>query len=117
MQYIWVAFGTGKYFKFYDITSILITVGEPKSCALPVFHALTGCDTTSVFKGKGKISAWEAWKAYEEVTNTLLYLANYPFEHLKVDSAHFQRIQRLIVILYDKSSPLSSINETRKNIE
>ena len=49
---------------------------------MPVFHAMTGCDTVSAFKGKGKISAWQAWQAYEDITDTLVYLANHPFEHL-----------------------------------
>ena len=57
---IWIAFGIGKDLRFYSINVICATLGEPRSRALPVFHALTGCDTTSAFKGKGKKSAWQA---------------------------------------------------------
>ena len=57
---IWIAFGIGKDLRFYSINGICATLGEPRSRALPVFHALTGCDTTSAFKGKGKKSAWQA---------------------------------------------------------
>ena len=39
-----------------------------KCLALPVFHYLTGCDTTSSFGGKGKKTGWEAWNAYPVVT-------------------------------------------------
>lgn len=63
---IWIAFGIGKDFRFYSINEVCATLGEPRSRALPVctvFHALTGCDTTSAFRGKGKKSAWQAWQA------------------------------------------------------
>ena len=68
---IWVAFGVGKNYRFLSINAICHTLGRPKAQALPVFHALTGCDTTSAFRGKGKKSAWQAWQAFEEVTDTL----------------------------------------------
>ncbi len=113
---VWVAFGTGKNFRFYNINAICITIGEPRARALPVFHALTGCDTTSAFRGRGKKSAWQAWQAYEEVTQTFTFLAAHPFELLHAESDHFQRIERFTVVLYDKTSPLSSANEAREEL-
>ena len=113
---IWIAFGMGKDYRFYSINAIFTTLGDSRSRALPVFHALTGCDTTSAFRGKGRKLAWQAWQAYEEVTETFQYLADHPFEHLNAESVHFRNIERLIVILYDKTSPLSSVNETRKEL-
>ena len=61
--------------------------------------------------GKKEKSAWQAWQAYEEGTETFQYSADHPFEHL---NAEFRNIKRLIVILYDNSSPVSSVNDTRK---
>ena len=58
---IWVAFGMGKHYRFYNINAICAWLGEPQSRALPVFHAYSGCDTTSAFKCKSKKSAWQAW--------------------------------------------------------
>ena len=58
---IWVAFGTGKNYRFLSINAICDSLGERRARVLPVFHALTGCDTTSAFKGKGKKSARQAW--------------------------------------------------------
>ncbi len=81
-----------------------------------MFHALTGCDTTSAFRGKVKKSSWQAWQAYEEVTETLLFLAPHPFEHLNDDSTHFHKIERFTVVLYDKTSHLSSVNEAREEV-
>ena len=51
---IWMGFGTGKHFQYYNINSICHQLGESKSTALPFYHAFTGCDTTSQFFGKGK---------------------------------------------------------------
>ena len=66
---IYVAFGMGKRFRFYHINHICKSLGEPKSRGLLMFHAYSGCDTTSAFNGKGKKSAWKAWKAYDLVTD------------------------------------------------
>ncbi len=113
---IWVAFGMGRNFRFYSITAICSSLGEAKSRALPVFHAVTGCDTVSAFKGKSKKSTWQAWLANEEITETFAYLSSHPFEQLEIDSDHFWKIERLIVIIYNRTSHLSCVNEARKEI-
>ena len=110
---IWVAFGTGKSFKYLNINAISSHIGEAKARALPMFHALTGCDTTSAFKGRGKKTAWQD---YEEVTQTFTYLATHPFQCLNINSEHFKRIERYVVVLYDKTSSLSFVNEAREEL-
>ena len=77
-----------------------------------MFHALTGCDTTSTFYGKSKTSAWQTWELYPGVTLTFEFPANNPFRQLTVYSDHFKRIERFTVILFDKLSPLDSIKKT-----
>jgi hypothetical protein len=110
-----VAFGMGKKYRFYHINAICRNLAESKSRALPVFHAYSGCDTTSAFIGKGKKSAWHAWQVYDDATNAFVYLANHPFALLDINSEQFQQLERLTVVLYDTSNPLTSINEARKN--
>ena len=56
--------------------------------------------------GKGKKTAWRAWKAYDDVTEIFVHLAKHPFQLLDVDCQEFQKLERLTVILYDKSSPV-----------
>ena len=51
---LWVAFGTGKNYRMISAHGIYAALGEEKSLALPMFHALTGCDTVSSFSGRGK---------------------------------------------------------------
>ena len=113
---VWVAFGMGRNFGFHYINDICSSLGELRSRSLPVFHAYSGCDTTSAFNGKGKKSAWKAWQSYEDVTETFVYLSNNPFHRMSVEDLHFQNLERLTVILYDKTSPLISINESRKDL-
>ena len=113
---IWVAFGMGKSYRFLSINAIFDSLGKQKAQALPLFHALTGSDTTSAFKGKGKKSAWQAWQAFAEVTDTFVYCSLHPFESLSVDSIHFKAIERFVVVLYDRTSPLISVNDTREEL-
>lgn len=112
----WIAFGMSKNYRFYSVNAIYNYLGKAKSRALPVFHALTGCDTTSFFKGKGKKSSWQAWQAYEEVTEIFEYIASHPFKHLDENSNEFTKIERLIVVLYDRTSHLASINVAREEL-
>ena len=93
MADIWVAFGMGKNYRFYSINDICASLGVAQSLALPVFHAISGCDSTSAFKSKGKKSAWQAWQAYEEVTETFTYLAGHPFTVLHEESDHFLKLE------------------------
>ena len=111
-----IAFGVGKNYRFISINAICSTLGEMRSQALPVFHALTGCDTTSALKGKGKKSAWQAWQACDEVTETFVHLSANPFMNLDTDSSYFTSIERFIVVLYDRTSPLTLVNDAREEL-
>ena len=55
VQELWVAFGTGKNFRYIPAHKIAASLGPDKSLALPIFHAYTGCDTVSFFSTKGKL--------------------------------------------------------------
>ena len=79
-------------------------------------RAISGCDTTSAFWGTGKKSFWQAWMAFEEVTDTFVYLASHPFEPLDSNCENFRKIERLIVLVYDKTSTSLSINQTRREL-
>ena len=76
-----------------------------------MFRAFSGCDTNSAFNDKGKKSVWQAWQAFEDVTETFVYLAGHPFQLLDAEDGTFLKIERMTVILYDKTIPLSSVNE------
>ena len=54
--------------------------------------------------------------AFEEVTDTFVYLASHPFEPLDSNGENFCKIERLIVLVYDKTSTSLSINQTRREL-
>ena len=60
---LWFAFGTGTSptFRYLDATAMAEALGNAKCGGLSAFRALTGCDVTSPFAGKGKRTAWTAW--------------------------------------------------------
>ena len=51
---VWVTFGSGKNMRYIPAHIVAKPLGTDKASALPVFHALTGCDTVSFFGGRGK---------------------------------------------------------------
>ena len=56
---VWIAFGTGKDYRYIPVHSIFKTLGPLKSLSLPVFHAFTKCDTVSHFFQIGKKDSLE----------------------------------------------------------
>ena len=58
---LWFEFRTGTTFWHLDATAMAQTLGDAKCDGLPAFHALTRCDVTSSFVGKGICAAWTAW--------------------------------------------------------
>ena len=42
---VWVAFGSGKIFLYMVAHQIKARLGSEKSCALPLFRGLTGCES------------------------------------------------------------------------
>lgn len=75
---LWIAFGSGSSFRYLPVHLYASAMGQEKARALPIFHAITGCDTVSSFYGRGKKSAWEAMTSYELATRVFLQLAASP---------------------------------------
>lgn len=51
LQELWVAYGAGKHFYYLSIHDIVSSLGAEVAMAVSMFHAFTGCDTTSMFAG------------------------------------------------------------------
>ncbi len=110
---LYVAFGTSKHFRYIPIHEIADSLGPLKCRALPMFHAITGCDTTSSFAGKGKKTAWEAWQACPPVTDALLVLSDRP---QVVSDICFQEVERFVVVMYSRACEKSLVNEARREL-
>ena len=64
LQQLWIAFGTGKSFRYLAIYEIAAAMGPQKALALPMFHVLTVCGTVSAFTNHGKRTAWVTWNSF-----------------------------------------------------
>jgi hypothetical protein len=78
---VWIKFGVRKSMQHIHLKSVVNKIGLRISRGLPFFHALTGCDTTSSFKGKAKKSAWQTWKSFQAATPIFEELSHYPILH------------------------------------
>ena len=84
-----------------------------KSHALPLFHALTGCDTVSAFIEHGKKTTWAVWNEFPELTNALLELAHTPTE---ISEQATYAIERFVILIYDRTSTCTDVNQARKKL-
>jgi hypothetical protein len=112
---LWVGFGTGKKYCDIPVHVLHSNLGPSKSLALPLFHSLTGCDTTSQFLGCGKKTAWAAWTSLPDLTDTLVALTEDP-TLFSTDSVHMQRIERFVVLMYSKGCGVARVNEARHRL-
>src|SRR6218665_864726 len=100
---VWIHFGVGKNVRLLAIHELSSVLGPDKSAAFPVFHSMTGCDTTSSFSGRGKKSAWDAWSSYPVVTEAFLNLSRMGVND-QIDRATVDVLQRFVVIMYERTS-------------
>ena len=111
---VWIAFGSGKHQQNIDLGVIFTSFG-PKDCvSMPLFHALTGCDTTSAFRTKGKKMCMATWKKNPWFSDVLVELATNPFNQITMDSQEFHEIETFISNLY--SSEGTNVNQVRKSM-
>ena len=109
---VWIAFGTGKCLRFIAAHKIARGLGPDQCMALPMLHAFTGCDTVSFFGGRGKRTAWDTWKATDDVTPVLCSLATTP-ESVESFS---KPLERFVILLYERTSNLECVNQARKQL-
>ena len=109
---LWLAFVTGKIFRYMAAHQIAVSLGPEMSCALPMFHALTSCDTVSSFAGHGK-KTWSTWKSLPEQTDALLILADGPKE-IPDDAVNI--IERFVILLFDRTSTCTKVDHARRKL-
>ncbi|KAG1674646.1 Pinin [Nymphon striatum] len=110
---LWIAFGTGNKFRYLPAHEYACTLGPEKSKSLPLFHALTGCDTVSSFLGCGKKTAWDVWMTFDESTTAFLELTTCPTD---ISDDCMAVIERFVVLLYNRGSELNKVNDARKHL-
>ena len=82
-------------------------------CLPPFFHAFAGCDQVLFFAGRKK-AAWSKWNHFSELTISFFSMSLLPI--LEDITNHSASIERFVVLLYDHTSTISTVNECRKNL-
>ena len=121
MEELWISFGTGKHFRHIPIHEVARGLCNDRSMVIPLFHAMTCCDTVSYFANIGKKTAWQRWDSFPELTETLLMLqVADELEPEAVPESAYQTIEKFVVSLNDKSSAITegsaSVNASRKDL-
>ena len=89
-------------------------LGALKCAGLPVFHAFTGSDTTSAFRGKAKKTCFKAWDDYEPISEVFKTISDNPFQKIGLNDPHFQTIERYTIKIFQPQCPENSINKAKK---
>ena len=103
----------GKAFRFLTAHEMARALGPEKAHALPMFHALTGCDTVSCYAGRGKRTAWAVWTALPDLTQVLIDLTTAPAPVDEEFEDATQTIERFVILLYDRTSTSTDVNKAR----
>ena len=96
---MWVACGHGSKLRFIP-------------CHL-IAAKLSGCDTVSAFHAIGKKTAWAVWCSIPHLATVFSRLAHAPSQ---VSPDDLNAIERYVVLLYQRTSALSHVNEARKQL-
>ena len=111
---IWIAFGSGKAFRYIEVPKIAAVLGPVKSLALPAFHAPTGGDQVLSSYSKGEKTAWDTWSVFGDVTLAFATLSNNPNTEAVYESLHL--LERFVVLMHDRTSSCVSANEARLDL-
>ncbi len=94
-SHLWIGSGSGKNYRDIPVHDLFSRLGPSRSRTIPLFHALSGRDTTSQLLGCGKKTAWAAWESMPEMTETLLELTDNP-DTFTIDSVRIQQLERFM---------------------
>ena len=110
---LWVAFGHGAKLRYIPGHRPAAILGEEASQGLLFMHAVSGCDSVSAFHGIGKKTAWAVWRSMPHINHVLSHLEK---GSSIISTEDMEEIERYVVLLYQRTSPLCQVNEARKQM-
>ena len=114
IEQLWIAFGTGKDFRYIPIHEIASALCPQMAKGLLFFHAFTGCDVTSYFANRGKKSAWKTWVAWPEITDSFATLSLPCTVNIPEDI--ILKLERFVVLMYCRTSDDMHVNTARMTL-
>ena len=113
LEKMWVTFGKGEKTRWIPIHEVVSAIEPEKTHGILFFHAFSGCDIVSSFHGKSKKSAWKTWDVCDEVSSTFATLNECPSA---VKDSDLQALEKFVVLMYDRSSDVTTVNEARLDL-
>ena len=107
---LFFATGSGNLARTLNVGLILEKYGEQVCTALLGIHAFTGCDSTSSFKGKGKVVPFKLMLKSSSFIELFAHLG----DEWAVTEAHLHSLEEFVCRLYGQE--LTSVNKARLNI-
>ncbi|KAJ4945560.1 hypothetical protein JOQ06_023241 [Pogonophryne albipinna] len=111
LQQLWIAFGHGRNLKWIPVHDLCLSIGMEKSKGILFFHAFTGCDVVSAFRGEGKKTAGQTWEVCDEASDLFSKLSQYPPTVVYDDELKI--LEKCVVMMYDRSSVAEGVNDAR----
>ena len=107
---VYISYGTGKHRRILSIRTIVEAISQKFCSALPLLHAVTGCDSTSALKGRSKRMCFNALrKCSDEIMKEMGSFQ--PFIELRMDSQLFTSLENYIVKVYGGDTDTKSVNQ------
>ena len=107
---LWIAFGQGHHLRWIPVHNLYVSIGVEKTRGILFFHAFTGCDVVSAFRGKGKKTAWQTWDMCSAVSESFSRLSQYP---PTVDDDNLKLLEKFVIMMYDRSSTTECVDDAR----
>ena len=63
----------------------------------------------------GKKTAWNAWQAFPQITDTFIAILQDPTS-FTLESEHMRHLERLVILMYSRNCDTDSLNEARKRM-
>ena len=108
---VWIAFEHDNKLRCIPCHQIANKLGTNASSGLLFFHAVSGCDTVSAFRGVGKKTARAIWCSMSHLDHIFARLSHAPKQIFTED---LKQLGRVVVLLYQRTPPLSRVNDARK---
>ena len=108
LEKMWVAFGKGEHRRWIPIHELVSAIGPEKASGMLFFYAFTGCDVVSSFNAKRKKIAWQTWNVCNEASVIFTKFSQCPS---KIEESDLQILDKCVVLMYDRSSSVASVNE------
>ena len=106
---LWFQTGMKDKARFIPIHTLQSSLGPLLSKALPAYHTLKGCDTTSAFSGIGKRKSWKVLFNDSEAQQQLASLGEEPL----AQESQLQSCEEFVCSLYTTAKKIAKTDDAR----